>query len=421
MMSSLRSDIKVALKNGFVHIFSANVINKIIQFGTSIVVVRIVSKEIYGQWSYANNVLNFFLLLSGLGVASGLLQFASSSSNTIDKLSYLKYSLRVGPSFNLIVAIALFCFSWIIKLPLAGSTEILRWLSFVPLFTISFDIIQSFLRAELKNKKFSILTVVNTLSLFLSILALGYCYQVKGLILSRYIAYSITLMVAVHIMKPYLSLYKTVSLPHRGDRILFLKFSVTAMLSNVISQILYLIDVLLIGLIVKSDTVVATYRTSTLVPFALNFIPLSVITYVYPYFARKKEDKQWVKKYYHRLIKYLLFLNSFISILLIITAPLVIRILFGSRYLDAVTTFRILAFGYLIAGTFRIPAGNILASLGKVKMNLWNAIISGSANIVLDVLLIKAYGAVGAAVATVLVFVISSFVSYLYLEKYFKT
>jgi O-antigen/teichoic acid export membrane protein len=86
-----------------------------------------------------------------------------------------------------------------------------------------------------------------------------------------------------------------------------------------------------------------------------------------------------------------------------------------------VTTFRILAFGYLIAGTFRIPAGNILASLGKVKMNLWNAIISGSANIVLDVLLIKAYGAVGAAVATVLVFVISSFVSYLYLEKYFKT
>ncbi|WP_052463546.1 oligosaccharide flippase family protein [Thermotoga caldifontis] len=418
MLSSLKNDLRFALKTGFAYIFSANVANKIIQFGTSIVVVRIVSKEIYGQWSYANNILNFFLLLSGLGVASGLLQFASSSANAIDKLSYLKYSLRVGASFNLIIAVTLFCLSWIIKLPLVGSVEILRWLSFLPLFTISFDIAQCFLRAELKNAQFSIVTMVNTFSLFLGILVFGYYYQVKGLILSRYIAYFITLIIAGYMLKPYLSMYKTVALPDAESRKHFLKFSITNMLSNVMSQILYLIDVLLVGLIVKSDTVVATYKTSTLVPFALNFIPLSVMTYVYPYFARKKMEKQWIKERYRRLVEYLLLLNSCISIFLIITAPLVIRVLFGSRYLDAVTTFRILAFGYLIAGTFRIPAGNILASLGKVEVNLWNAIISGIANVILDVVLIKAYGAIGAAVATVLVFLISSLFGSLYLKRY---
>ncbi|KAF2958125.1 MAG: oligosaccharide flippase family protein [Pseudothermotoga sp.] len=418
MLKSLKNDVKLALGNGFAHIFTANVVNKIIQFGTSIVVVRIVSKEIYGQWSYANNILNFFLLLSGLGVASGLLQFASSSANAIDKLSYLKYSLRVGASFNLLIATALFCLSWFIKLPLAGSVEILRWLSFLPVFTISFDITQSFLRAELKNAQFSIVTMVNTFSLFLGILVFGYYYQVKGLILSRYIAYFITLIIAGYMLKPYLSMYKTVSLPDSESRNHFLKFSITAMLSNVMSQILYLIDVLLVGLIVKSDTVVATYKTSTLVPFALNFIPLSVMTYVYPYFARKKMEKQWIKERYRRLVEYLLLLNSCISVFLIITAPLVIRVLFGSKYLDAVTTFRILAFGYLIAGTFRIPAGNILASLGKVEVNLWNAIISGIANVILDAVLIKVYGAIGAAVATVLVFLISSLFGSLYLKRY---
>lgn len=270
----------------------------------------------------------------------------------------------------------------------------------------------------MKNKQFSIVTVINTLFIFLGTLILGYYYQLRGLVLSKYVAYFITLVVAGYMLRPYFSLYKTTVLPSKENRISFLKFSIIAMFSNVMSQILYLVDVLLVGLIVKSDVVVATYKTSTLVPFALYFIPLSVITYVYPYFARKNEDTQWVKRHYYRLIKYLLILNVCISITLIVSAPLVIRILFGPQYLDAVKTFRILAFGYMIAGSFRIPAGNILASLGKVEANLWNAIMSGTANIVLDVVLIRSYGAVGAAVATVLVFLISSFISSMYLKKY---
>ena len=74
-----KSDLKFLLKNGFFHIFSSNVVNKILQFGISIVIVRIISKELFGAWSYANNILSFFLLVNGLGVSSGLLQFSSAA------------------------------------------------------------------------------------------------------------------------------------------------------------------------------------------------------------------------------------------------------------------------------------------------------------------------------------------------------
>jgi O-antigen/teichoic acid export membrane protein len=192
------------------------------------------------------------------------------------------------------------------------------------------------------------------------------------------------------------------------------------MLTNSISGILYLLDTFLIGVIIQSETVVASYKTATMIPFALNFIPMSVITVAYPYFAKNKDNKELVKKYFLKMQRYLFLLNLVISILLITFAPFIIKVVFGEEYLDSLIPFRILSLGYLIAGTFRIPAGNIIASLRKVKINFYNSIVSGSANVVLDIILIKMYGSTGAAVATVLIFLISSIISNVYLRRYLK-
>lgn len=413
-------DLSFLIKNGFFHIFSANVINKIIQFGISVVIVRLITKEAFGQWSYANNILSFFLLVDGLGVSSGLLQFASASRSEEERLSYLKYALFIGTAFNSILAIAVLLFSYFFELPVDGSTEILRMLSLIPLITIFFGILQIYLRAELRNKEFSFVTVVNTITFFVGVLIGGYFFQVTGIVWGRYLAYIVSTVVAIWFLRDYYRSFFTVSIPNKENRKQFLEFSVVSMLSNSISQVLYLMDTFLIGIMIHSDLVIASYKTATLIPFALNFIPLSVMTFAYPYFARYKDDKSLIKNYYLKMQRYLFLLNSLISALLIVFAPLVIKMLFGPSYLDAVIPFRILSFGYLIAGTFRIPSGNVIASLGKVQVNFYNAVISGGANIVLDILLIKYYGSVGAAIATVLVFVISSVVSVWYLRKYLK-
>jgi len=181
---------------------------------------------------------------------------------------------------------------------------------------------------------------------------------------------------------------------------------------------LYLLDTFLIGIIIQSEIVVASYKTATLIPFALNFIPISVMTFAYPYFAKYKNNKTLVKEYYLKMQRYLFLLNLLISISLIAFAPFIIKVVFGPEYLDALVPFRILSLGYLVAATFRIPSGNVIASLGKIKINFYNSIISGGANIVLDIILIKFYGSIGAALATVLIFIISSIISSIYLRKY---
>jgi len=139
------------------------------------------------------------------------------------------------------------------------------------------------------------------------------------------------------------------------------------------------------------------------------------MTFAYPYFARHWQEKAWVKQKYWKMTKQLAVVNGLVSAFLFIFAPLIIRIVFGTQYLDSVVPFRILAIGFFIAATFRIPAGNTLVAIGKIKVNFINSVISGIANIVLDIVLIYQYGATGAAVATVIVFVVSSVISVGYL------
>nr|WP_312058456.1 oligosaccharide flippase family protein [Fervidobacterium pennivorans] len=404
-------------RKGFFHIFTANVINKIIAFGLSIVIVRLVPKEVYGQFSYAYNILSMFLLANGLGVNSGLIQFGSTSRSLEEKVSYFNYAFLIGFSFNVILGILVFLYSSFFNLPIEGSTQILKALSFVPMLYVAFELIQIFLRVELRNKEFAFLTNINTIVLFLTTIIGGYFFQIYGIVSARYVSYILSIIIGTVFLRNYKKLILKAEIPASNARREFLKYSFVAMMTNSISQVLYLIDTFLVGLLIASETVVASYKVATLIPFNLNFIPGSIIIFVYPYFARQKDNKEWVRKNSFLLTLYLGILNAVISLLLFAFAPLIVKIIFGRAYMDAVVPFRILSVGYFIAGTFGSPFGNIITSLGKIKFNFYNALISGTVNIFLDIVLIKYFGSVGAAIATVLVILISSVNSSIFLKK----
>lgn len=89
------------------------------------------------------------------------------------------------------------------------------------------------------------------------------------------------------------------------------------MFNNGVSFLVYIIDVFLIGVITEDMNVLASYKTATLIPFALTFIPSTIMTFVYPYFANHQNDKNWVRNHYMKLLKYCLGLNLCISLFLI--------------------------------------------------------------------------------------------------------
>lgn len=411
--------VKELYSKGFFHIIGSNILNKIMQFCSGIFIVRVLTKEEFGIFTYAQNLLAFFLLINGLGITSGFLQYGSRNSDNEElKNSIANYSLKYGVGINLLISFLIIIYSIFGKFKVEEARIIFRLMLFFPIIALVIEIVQIYLRVNLKNKEMAKISNLNTFFNLMGMLLGGYIYGIIGLVVGKYIGNLISIFNCWKYLKIiYLNNILKVSQELKKEMI---KFSIVAVFNNGISQLLYIIDIFLIGIIIADKNIIASYKTATLIPFALNFIPLSVMTYLYPYIAKNIENKFILRGYLKQLLVYLSGINLIISIVLILFSELIITIIFGKNYLDSQNIFIILSIGYFIAGTFRIPFGNMLAAMGKLKCNFYTTLFSGVLNIMLDITFIKKYGSVGAAIATVSIFIFSSILGGYFIKKNLK-
>jgi len=138
--------------------------------------------------------------------------------------------------------------------------------------------------------------------------------------------------------------------------------------------------------------------------------------FAYPYFARHKNDREWVRKYYCLITFSMCLLNVFVVAGGVLLAQPIITIVFGSVYLDAVKPFQILMVGYFF-GTFQSIAGNLLVTQRKLKFNLLLGILGAVSGMVFNVVLIPQMLSIGTALSHVLTKVLLSIVSTVYFLK----
>lgn len=409
--------IRQLLRKGFFHIFSANVVNKVFQFCNGIFLVRLLSKNEFGSYSYAQNILNIFLLFNGLGVLYALLQFGSEMS-TKRNIIY-KFGFKIGICFNFLISITIMLFSIYADMPNDDIKNALIMMALMPFSIFCFEIIQNYLRSGLHNIEFSKLSSVNTLLIFVFSVTGAVINGIIGLIIGQYVAYFISILIGVRIiLRINNNIQKHELKINKQEKKIFIEYSIFSLLNNAAAQMIYLIDIFLIGILLNSEELIAEYKTATLIPFALNFIPTSIMTFFYPYFAKNRDDTKWVENNAKKIQKYLFIFNIILVLFLIICAPLIIEILFGNKYKNCVYLFRILCIGYLINGSFRNPIGNILAMIRSVKFLFLSNIIIGIINVLLDLVLINSLSVIGAAISTVSIVLLSSIIYYIYLYKF---
>ena len=414
-IKNLFYDIKLLLKKGIIDIIGAGIINKLLVLFTTIVLIRVLSKNEYGIFTYAYNLINLVMIFSSLGMNGAILQFAAEQKNIEERIPIYKFTFSVGMLSNICFAIGVIIYSLTAPENIAGSNRALRMFSFILVFQYIYISIVSYYRVELNNKRYRSVTNLNSVMYFCGAGLGAYCMGITGTILGRYLGFLIAVVYGVYCARNSISKILSYNIKKIKKGIEIIKYGIVITLTNAISQILYSLDVLLIGIVIGTSTSVADYKTATTIPFALAFIPQMIITFIYPYFARNKDDKPWILKHTKKILIYLLPLNIVISFFGVIFAPWIISLAFGREYLDCLTCFRILMISYFFSGTFRVLLGNILVMLRKVKINLYFGIIESVVNIILDVVLIKLWGSTGAAIATTSIIILSSILSGAYL------
>lgn len=408
MINILKNNLQKLYKTGFFYIFSANVINKILLFCNGIFIVKVLSKENFGIYSYSQNLLSLFLLFSGLGINNGLLQFASRS-NEEEREDIFRFTLKLGVIINIILTgiVVLYCTFGSFKIE--EGRKILFYMGGFPIFTIIIDSFLIYWRAELRNKEMSMLSTINTFSTVIFMIVGGYLYDLQGVILGKYIGFLLVILV----ISKYTTLKKIKSYLLKTKLTFKLKkeivkYSLAAQVNNSIISFIHMIDIFSIGLLIGDKYILASYKAANVIPFGLEFIPHSIMMYIYPYFVRNNKNKEWISKNYKKVMYILFGMNLFIVGFILIFGKFIILKVFGKEYIDSIKIFKVLCIGYFFTGTFRVLGTNILFTLGKPKFNIYSSVIACVSNIILNYFLIQMYGSIGAAYATVIVFIIWS-------------
>jgi len=392
------------ISSGFLYVFSANMISYLVAFCGSIAYARLMGVHDFGVYAFSYNIITFFLLVNGFGAASGVLQFVSRSSNSDLQLSYLKYSLKLGIGFNVLLSIGIIIYACIVSMPIPGSKSLLLLMAFFPVGRLYIDVFQAYLRATHDNvrlAKFAISS--NLILLFGNILGI-YVYGLHGFVISTYLSYGLVILIATYIYK----LPNVITIVGMYiDKQEFVSYSIYATIGNAFAQLLFILDIFLLGYIIKDAAVVATYKVATVIPFALNFIPGIVSTFFYPYFAKNAANLDYVCELRRKVQYGMLAFALPVSIVLILIAKPLILFIFGAQYGQSILPFQILVFGFWIVATFRTINGNILASLGKAKTAMWLNIAIVSVNVILTYILVKLYGTIGAAIGVIAIYILA--------------
>ena len=384
--------IKTLLKKGLFHIMGSTFVNKIIGFITNVAIVKILTKTEYGIFSSAFNTYAMVALFSGFGIANGILYFCSDKEKKEKRLAYYDFSLKYGIISDILLMIILVVYGLCGPVGIVKSRKYVVFLAALPLAAYIQNFFSMVLRTRKENVKYSRLLNINSFSYAIFAVIGSYMWGIYGTIMGRYLAFLLTAIIGAFYCRPYLEFTKLSYRLTRKEKLNIIKYSSANGAVSALNSILYMIDVWLIGYLVADAEILASYKVATVIPEHMTFIPSCVAIVFFPMFVEQSDNIEWLLKNIKKLYRSMVALSGVIAMVMIIASPLIIKILWGNQYVDAVLCFKILAISFFFLSSFRILTTNILVALGKVKFNLVVSIIVGVLNIMLDIVLIYYFG-----------------------------
>lgn len=386
--------------NGFLsragsYVFSASVISRALSFLASWIAIKLIPSKELGAVIYAFQIIAFIIPVAGLGLNQGLLRYGAQLKAKLEKNNLFIYTLKYGVTSCLVLIGILIISALLIDFKLDDTQFYLILLSAVLISHYAFGLTKIQFLLYKKNKSFSFVDLSYNILLVVLVAVLSYYYQALGYA----IALIITPFIATLISLTKLNINWFASKKLEVTNFSFWKYGFFASMSNVTTQLLVSIDIILIGSILNNLELVTAYKYISLIPYSLLFLSQAVITTDFVNFTEKINDKHYIYSYIKNYMK----IFSFISLgclLFIYLFGGILLSFFQKDYSNYHNILMILTFGVSGILILRGVFGNLLSSIGKAHVNFIVTSIALFLNIVLNYYLIPAYGILGAAITT---------------------
>ena len=194
------------------------------------------------------------------------------------------------------------------------------------------------------------------------------------------------------------------------------------MLGSVIAVELYtMLDTTMIGILCDSSSV--GYYTNSMKLIKLLITVVTAIGGVLlprlsQYYAEGKLNE--CEFIVNKVFRVMLFLFVPCEIGIILTAPLIMPVMFGDSFIPAVTTLKIAALLICTLGFSNLFGTQILLTFGEEKKLLYCTILGAVSNVIMNAILIPRYQQNGAAVASVISETLVTVMAFVFSRKYIK-
>lgn len=419
-INKLISAVKGLLSKGFFHIVIGNTLVKCVSLCSAILLPRIlVPESVYGMLGTVDNVTSYLILINGLGLANSVLRFCAMKDTPEEKTAIFRFCLKFGliaDGLIILIFIPLLLFTTLFSGGNYGASKYYILVAcLIPLLTYIQEVAMLHMRANLMNKVYARVSVLYTILYAGFQILLALLCSLTGVFLGRYIALSITVFACFWMLFRNKVISKEVSPLTQKEKKEIVLYGAGTMVSNAFSLIMPYNETLVVNLVLQNLDSTAYYKAASMVPSNLQFIATSVVVFIFPYFAKKTGQWSWIRK------KSLLVILGMLAIMVPIMAvgylltPQIILWIYGANYSPAIEIMKPMWIAFGINAIVRIPLGNILAALGKLRFNIILSACISTLHFVLDYFFISAMGIGGAAYALMISYGISSICSVIYL------
>lgn len=384
-------------------IIVCKIIESILQLVIGMLSARYLGPSNYGLISYASSIIAFVMPVMKLGIGSVIIHKLVESPEKEGEIVGTALVMNVLSSFACIISVAGFVTVFNMNDRVTIMVCILYSLS---LFFSALEMIQYWFQYKLQSKYSSIVMLIAYV--FVSaykIYILATQKSIYWFALTNSLDYGI---IGITLIMIYMK---------KGQRFKF-SFSTAKDLINMGKH--YLLASLMMVVFQNTDRIMLTsingetqngyYTAAVTCVGVAQFVYTAIIDSYRPMIlANKKENAEAYKRNICELYCLIIYLSIAQSIAFTILAKPIIGILFGSDYAPAIEVLRILV--WFLAFSFMGSIRNVWILAEEKQKYLWIINLSGAAfNIMLNIVAIPLFGAVGAAATSLLTQIFTNFV-----------
>lgn len=406
--------------NGFInrsgtYVLFSTLASRVLSFIGSWIALQLIEAKELGVILFAYGIIQFIIPIGGFGLHQSLIRYGALLASENEKQQLFSYVLHKGVVASIAIILAVVGIGYFIPFQFDKTYTYISILSFSILTVFILEIIKIQFRLQHKNRLYALTEFWYSLLLMGLIFGLSFQYQGMGYVIALILSPLLTALFFIKKLKVKLRVKNNLEITNLS----FWKYGFFGGLSSLVTQLLILIDIILIGYLIDDPVAVTHYRYVSIIPFSLLFLPRVFITTDFVTFTEKIHQKDYINKYIKNYMVFFGVVSIFLVLFSYIFVEQILNI-FGEEYTNYADSFLILILGITGIYIFRGLFGNLLSSIGKIKFNYYIISIAILINIISNYYLIPTYGIKGAAITSAILMWFTgvfSWLSFLYFYK----